>query len=180
MGKKEEAKQPTEQEILEARVDAMMAPERPDQPVAKLPEKTKDSAALPPLDIFSDPKTAPEVPKDLLKHLEVNKASSSDSNTRAPSPAPTALTLDDPATEAAVDAIEAQEASNPVEAETIEPDNEDAATEPKSRKIHHHPIFWSFVFIVALVAVLLAYLLVTGGNVHLPAVLQQWVDKLQS
>ena len=56
---------PEEAHKIEVKVDKMLDPKAPNpKPVAD----TKDSSP-PPIDIFSDPKTAPEVPESVIKTM---------------------------------------------------------------------------------------------------------------
>jgi hypothetical protein len=67
---KKRSDQTPEPDAVEQRVDALMDPTKPD--ITPSPDRTPAVAAgsPPPIDIFSDPKTAPQVPADLLKRLK--------------------------------------------------------------------------------------------------------------
>jgi hypothetical protein len=182
MPKKEATDQPlTPDQQLEARVDAMMAPDRPDQPVVKVSENKAEANAdpnLPPLDIFANPTTAPEVPDHLLEDIESTIDEAADEKAPGDTVPPQA-NLDDPTTDAAVDDIVAQESDTVLA-------NEDAATEamqdeaePEPRK-GRHPIFWTIVFLLAVAAIISAYVLITGGNATFPGAdtIQRWFDNL--
>lgn len=177
--------QPAADQELEAKVDAMMDPSLPDAAATEPAGPAKAGGELPPLDIFSDPQTAPAVPDDLLTELksQPDPAASEEPPVQTEPPA---VELDDPATDAAVDAIEAQEADTLLETEDAE---QQAAAEqmpetaPAARKkVHHHPVFWTIVFVLAILAILAGYLLASGGNSQLPGTgtVRHWVDKLQS
>src|SRR5690348_5940966 len=98
---------------LEAKVDAMMDPKQPTEQsfIDPREESTKPAAStkeseLPPLDIFSDPKTAPEVPKDLLK--DIGKVEEAQKEKEAETPESSAVPeeepeLDDATSDAAID-----------------------------------------------------------------------------
>lgn len=128
--KKDKSSAATTESPLEQRVDAMMDPSLPDQPAA--PPEAPDtpatsSTALPPLDIFNDPKTAPDVPKELLKQLGAAPAASQPADNARPAKqslaeevAPTPAeqpALDDDTTDAAVDDIVAHESDTVLAAE---------------------------------------------------------------
>lgn len=170
----------TPEQQLEAKVDAMMdvsakktaLPEPQDE--KSVSPKTKDE--LPPLDIFSDPSTAPDVPKDLLNQLDKSDNTAAAGKTPVktaakPDPAeaqvetPDAL-IDDAVSDAAIDDIVAQESDDTLATEDAEQAEAEAAAQPveKVSKIHHHPVFWTVIFLICLVAALAAYLLITGGS----------------
>jgi hypothetical protein len=97
------------EQLLEARVDAMMdtrpdaTPASPKVAETPTPEEAVDAPAavavdrvdkadtLPPLDIFADSKGAPAVPKDLLKAIKLSDAKSAASKAK---PAPKAVAVD--------------------------------------------------------------------------------------
>jgi len=181
------------QQQLEAKVDAMMDVSTEQQvaatPVAQKPEPTITKDELPPLDIFSDPSTAPDVPKDLLKQLDKSDVAEEDNETRVSQQPVTEIdmqvektgpSLDDPVSDAAIDDIVAQESDTTLANEDTERAEAAAVTEPveKVSKIHHHPIFWTIIFLICLVAIVTGYLLVTGGN-NLPGsgIVQGWLGK---
>jgi hypothetical protein len=186
MSKKQpEPQKPVEEQLLEQRVDDMMDPKRSSS-AAPTEEVHVDTpgADLPPLDIFAGSQTAPEVPDDLLKQIGIKKpppkpvaaevAAVPAEIEPQPSAAPaTSLELDDAATDAAVDDIVAHEQDAPSGIE-------DASEQPKgtdqsAKKKHRHPLFWSLVTILALLAVVTAALLASGGNASFPG-----SDKIQS
>jgi len=170
---------PSEEVILEERVDAMMDPKRSDgipaAPIDSLEPQTSDGTP-PPLDIFADATTAPDVPKELVvKGAKIEKNSE-----QAPEPEETAgetadvpseSQLDDSVSDAAVDDIVAHESDTVLAAEDIAIEQQKAAA-PKPKKIHHHPVFWTLVALIAVVAVATAFLFVSGGNWQLPGPLQ--------
>jgi hypothetical protein len=178
---------------LEAKVDAMMDVSTEQQtapaPVAQKPEPAKTKDELPPLDIFSDPSTAPDVPKDLLKQLDKSDISEEDDKTQVSEKPAIQIdvsvekadpSLDDAVSDAAIDDIVAQESDTTLANEDTERAEAAAVTEPveKVPKIHHHPIFWTIIFLIALVAMISAYWLITGGS-NLPGsgIVQGWLGK---
>ena len=178
--KKKKVDAPTPDQILEERVDAMMDPKRPDS-VPNEPETATDSTddgTLPPLDIFAGATSAPPVPSDLANEVpeEPDEQAGVESGTDGPSGAeiqdvPPEPQLDDAASDAAVDDIVAHESDTVLAAEdaVLKAQN---VHEPKPKKLHHHPVFWTLVTLVAVVAITLGLLLVSGGNWHLPGALQ--------
>lgn len=170
----------TPEQQLEAKVDAMMdvSAKKSAAPELQSPEgsalKAKDE--LPPLDIFSDPSTAPDVPKDLLKQLDksdVSEAAAKPQAAEEPRPtnaqtktADADALLDDAATDAAIDDIVAYESNDTLATEDAEQREAASVTQPaeKVRKIHHHPIFWTIIFLLCVVALVAGYLLITGGS----------------
>ncbi|HET9174253.1 MAG TPA: hypothetical protein VFN56_03150 [Candidatus Saccharimonadales bacterium] len=129
LGRKKDSKPAlSPEQQLEQRVDAMMDPSQPDTPSVvptSVPADAKTADGdLPPLDIFSDAKTAPDVPKQLLKQLGADAAQGVSTETAAPtSPADvkpqgdTAPQLDDNTSDAAVDDIVAAEGDTVLAAE---------------------------------------------------------------
>jgi len=176
---KPEPEAPSEEKILEERVDAMMDPKRPEEvspvPVDESEPQAADEA-LPPLDIFAGASSAPDVPKELV----VKGAKTQNNSEQAPEPEETAgetadvpseSQLDDSVSDAAVDDIVAHESDTVLAAEDIAIEQQKAAA-PKPKKIHHHPVFWTLVALIAVVAVATAFLFVSGGNWQLPGPLQ--------
>lgn len=139
---------PEEQE-LEQRVEIIMNPDKPDS--TQTPKKTPDERTTPAIDIFSDPKTAPAVPKELLKNIGVeaakkpadtietptvtNKAKTRDAVeaaiVRDGAAATIAIALDDATTDKAVDEIVSKESDELLAAEDA------AATQTVSRSARH-------------------------------------------
>jgi hypothetical protein len=79
--KKSADQQPSPEEVLEERVDAMMDTRRAGQ--------QPDQNRAPEIDIFNDPKTAPEVAPDLLKKIGItDKAAKPATKSEAPPAAP--------------------------------------------------------------------------------------------
>lgn len=178
--KKKKAELPTPDQILEQRVDAMMDPKRPEfQTLPSEPDKGKaEDKVLPPLNIFDGATSAPPVPSDMAGEIPIEQSelSNADYNNKDSSASETqdVLTepqLDDAVSDAAVDDIVAHESDTVLAAEDAALKSQNVH-EPKPRKIHRHPVFWTLVAFVAIVAVTLALLLVSGGNWHLPGVLQ--------
>lgn len=189
MAKKEDSNQPlTPEQELEARVDAMMAPDRPDQPAIAQPKSntqapaagTADDQDLPPLDIFTSPATAPDVPDHLLEDIE-NTIDEAAAEKEPGETVPPEVSLDDPTSDAAVDEIVAEEGDTVLATEDAALEENQAETEPVPEK-GRHPIFWAIIFILAVAAVVAAYLLVTGGNATVPGAdtIQGWFEKLQN
>ncbi|HSX37057.1 MAG TPA: hypothetical protein VLG13_02995 [Patescibacteria group bacterium] len=193
MAKDKQQPEQTGDQQLEAKVDAMMDPKRPEptfvEPREESTDKHQEPAAgqpndtLPPLDIFSDPKTAPEVPKDLLKDIgTVEEAPKKEEvETTDQPPAPEAEPeLDDATSDAAIDEIVAKESDTVLATEdaSAQAASEEVSEAPK--KLHHHPLFWSFVAIVAILAIVAAYILANGGN-QLPGTgrVQSWWHAIQ-
>jgi hypothetical protein len=132
LGKKdpEPAKSPEEQ-ALEQRVDKMMNPEQRASSPTSEAKPTTPGAAGPPIDIFKDPKTAPEVPDNLLEKLGVQGKSAPPAKAEVEPPASTdqpvepkaedtaedSTDLDDEATDKAVDAIAAADGDTILEVE---------------------------------------------------------------
>jgi len=172
---KPEPEAPSEEKILEERVDAMMDPKRPEEvspvPVDESEPQAADEA-LPPLDIFAGASSAPDVPKELV----VKGAKTQNNSEQAPEPEETADVpsepqLDDSVSDAAVDDIVAHESDTVLAAEDTAIEQQ-KVTAPRPRKIHHHPVFWTLVALIAIVAVATAFLFVSGGNWQLPGPLQ--------
>ncbi|HET7320179.1 MAG TPA: hypothetical protein VFI84_01165 [Candidatus Saccharimonadales bacterium] len=178
--KKKKVEAPTPDQILEERVDAMMDPKGSSpEPSESEPEATTaDDGALPPLDIFAGATTAPPVPSDLATEIpeEPEDVASQGTNKSAPAgdagqEIPSETQLDDAVSDAAVDDIVAHESDTVLAAEDAALKTQ-TVHEPKPKKIHHHPVFWTFITLIVLVAIALALLLVSGGNWQLPGPLQ--------
>lgn len=168
----------TPDQELEARVDAMMAVDRAEKPASKPKEQPKAEGDLPPLDIFSDSKTAPAVPDHLLEQIGGAEPAETEEPQAAEESIP-AVELDDPTSDAAVDEIVEAEGDTVLDTEDAEAEVNTAETEPKRKPVHHHPIFWTIVFILAVLAVVVTYLLASGGNTAFPGTetIQRWLDK---
>jgi len=141
LGKNKDDEGVTPEEQLEQKVDAMMdvhaddaVPEKVIKPIEiKTPEE-QPVGTPPPLNIFEDPKTAPEVPKELKKGLAPIKTKKTDippakveEETALPEAtdtdtgeATTADPLSDPQTDAAVDEITRAESDKALAAEDAE------------------------------------------------------------
>lgn len=178
--KKKKVESPTQDQILEERVDAMMDPKRPsDEKMPSEPANAKaEDETLPPLDIFDGATTAPPVPNGLANEIPLEQVEPADTDNKAedvstnePQDIPPEPQLDDAVSDAAVDDIVARESDTVLAAEDAALKSQNVH-EPKPKKIHHHPIFWTLVTFVAIVAITLALLLVSGGNWHLPGLLQ--------
>lgn len=198
MAKKQQA--PEEQnprQQLEAKVDAMMSISGPDASpttpaVSGAADEPKKADTLPPLDIFSDPKTAPEVPKTLLKKLgktpsapepqveteAVQTTPAPETTEPEPAEEPVAepaaaeeelpeANLDDATSDAAVDDIVAHESDDALAKEDAEQAAAAAQTEPVEMvdtRRHGHPLLWAIIFVLAVLIIVIAYLLASGGN----------------
>ncbi len=131
-GEAPESLSPDEQHRIEVRIDKMLNPELPD---SKPPESPKEPTP-PPIDIFSDPKTAPEVPEEVMKtmvELDPEKTAATKSgkvieSKDAPEPAAAAeppettpdSSLDDAKIDIAVDDITAHESDEILAAQDAE------------------------------------------------------------
>ena len=110
---------PEEEHKITVRVDKMLDVSQPDiMPVAK--PKT-----LPPLDIFTDPRTAPEVPPEVLKTMKVGDLADKDPAAAAEAGS---TPLDDEKVSKAVDDIAANESDEVLAAE------DEAAKQPEAPK----------------------------------------------
>ncbi|HSW37808.1 MAG TPA: hypothetical protein VLG37_05605 [Candidatus Saccharimonadales bacterium] len=144
MPNKDETKPvPKQERELEARVDAMMDPTKPDvktSPIKAIKVESEDS--LPPLDIFKDPKTAPEVPKNLLEDIG---AADSAVNSAPKTPKSPVAAGDDPETEAAVNDIAAHEGDELLAAEDAAKTKAVTPKSPPKTKLaalFHNKWFW--------------------------------------
>ena len=68
--KNDESDKPSEEQLLQAKVDAMMDPNRPDQAANSTLEPASADKTPPAIDIFAELKTAPTVAPDMLKGVE--------------------------------------------------------------------------------------------------------------
>lgn len=91
LGKKGEDKKPSKEEELIKRVDAMLDPKQPDtsQPLVKSATEPKNQPAPPPLDIFKDTKTAPEVPGKTITPAAKSATIEQLADTKPPEAVPT-------------------------------------------------------------------------------------------
>lgn len=181
--KKAEESSPEEQ-ALEQRVKAIMEGGQTEPaPPASTPQASTPPAQPPEIDIFSDPKTAPAVPKELLKKIgAVTEAKSRTETKTASAAAPTAATtptaatpdsatvttesseaepLDDGATEKAVDEIVATESDALLAAEDAA---RDQANKTSNKTVGHkfslRRLFkskWSWLLLVVVLTGVLAY-----------------------
>jgi hypothetical protein len=139
LGKNKDEQGSTPEKDLEQRVDAMMdvhandpVPEKVIKPLEiEMPEEDSGDTP-PPIDIFKDATTAPEVPKELRKGLAPVKSKKSSDETPAPEPGESPVTedatdeipsqdlLDDPKTDKAVDEITREESDKALAAEDAE------------------------------------------------------------
>jgi hypothetical protein len=166
---------PDEQKVLEERVDAMMDPKRLE---AAKPGASQAAPAekdgLPPLDIFAGAKGAPELPGEVSKSkplLDTPETEVAATEEVASQDIPAEIQIDDAASDAAVDDIVAHEGDTVLEVDDASSEQAVQAPQPK-KKLHHHPVFWTLVTLVALTAIAAAVLLVSGGNWQLPGPLQ--------
>jgi len=192
MAKKEESvpPPPSKEQVLEERIDAMMDPRRTDvaQPAEEAVHVDTPGAELPPLDIFADTQSVPDLPSDLAKETDIKaekikeavpKAVESKAHEEGETePQPVApLDLDDAANDAAVEDIVAHESDDLDDSldETADEDRDQPAA-----KVHHHTVFWTFVTIIAVVALIAALLLASGGNLNFPGgkQLQNWFNSV--
>jgi hypothetical protein len=119
--KQKEDKLSPEQQ-LEQKVDAMMDPHAHPAAQPDKPKQASAAASPPTIDIFSDPSTAPEVPKDLAKDmaLKVEKPEPAQPSKPSEATAPPAEDNDplgDEVTDAAVDSILQDESDKVLAAE---------------------------------------------------------------
>jgi len=140
LGKNKDNQDSSPTEDLEQKVDAMMdvhaddpTPEKVIKPLTIETPEEQPAGTPPPLNIFEDTKTAPEVPKELKKGLApIKSKKSSESEPAAPEPqepvpadntAGDTITkdpLDDPQTDEAVDEITREESDKALAAEDAE------------------------------------------------------------
>jgi len=127
VGDVDDALTPEEEHKIEVRVDKMLDPKGPDlKPAAEAPT----AGELPALNIFTDPKTAPDVPEEVIKEmspiLATEEAESASVPKKEAAPAEveslteSAAVNDDPATDAAVDDITAHESDEVLAAQDAE------------------------------------------------------------
>jgi hypothetical protein len=107
---------PEEEHKVEVKIDKMLDIKQPDTPEPEKPAESDE--ALPPIDIFSDPKTAPDVPDEVLKtvghkeeHEKDEKLLPAEASPDGPDP------LADPKTDKLVDEITAKEGDEVLAAE---------------------------------------------------------------
>jgi len=163
--KKEASSASPQDDALEIRSDAMRDPRHPTLP----PTPAAPTPLIPPLsgetprtiDIFQDPKTAPEVSPTLLGQIGLNSPEAPPASpvgaAAAITPAPvSAVVFDDPAIDEAVDDIVASDGDALLAAE--DDARADSTPTPTSAKTRHHPFKskWTWLILVAvlLVAVL--------------------------
>lgn len=164
--KKEASSASPQDDALEIRVDAMMDPRHPSLP----PDPATPTPLIPPLpgdtprtiDIFQDPKTAPEVSPALLGQIGLNPPevppASPVEAAAAITPAPvSAVVFDDPAIDEAVDDIVASDGDALLAAED-DARADSTPPRPTSAKTRHHPFkskwTWLILVVVLLVVVL--------------------------
>jgi hypothetical protein len=191
--KKASSQKTAEQEALERRVDAMMDPKKPDEtPAAAIPSAAAEKAKTPKASKVT--KTAPQLSAKLRKQIGVDDApakplsinkldeptESAATPTKPADPPPqdgiTEQTdLDDSRTDEAVDDIVSYEGDVmlAIADSTVAERNRQAGetSEPKRAHGAFSAIIWTLVFLIAVTAVILSVLLVTGGN--LPGPLKQ-------
>lgn len=171
---------PTEVSPLEARVDAMMDPKTPTEPpiIGADIEPAPANGSLPPLDIFQSITSAPALPggrppaaaktPQLISLPAEVETEVTGNDELLPNP----LTdFEDDATVAAVDDITAHEADTVLAAEDAAAAEAAATISPV--EAHHKPLrtlFWSLIAIITVLAILMATLLTSGGNLHLPGI----------
>jgi len=165
--KKEASSASPQDDALEIRVDAMMDPRHPNLP----PAPAAPTPLTPPLpgdtpraiDIFQDPKTAPEVSPALLGQIGLNPPevlpASSVEAAAAITPVPVSpVVFDDPAIDEAVDDIVASDSDALLAAEDDARADSTTNPPPTKAKTRHHPFKskWTWLILVAvlLVAVL--------------------------
>jgi len=161
----------TEAAALEAKVDAMMDPTVPDKSMGGVPAQSKSGDPTPPpLNIFASAPSAPELPKAGQskvnapeKTLVINESSNPEP-TLSSQPALKDGVLDDATSDKAIDDIVAHESDTILAAEDAELAASAQETEPEEPVEHHYYIFWSFITIIALIAIAIAILLVSPDN----------------
>lgn len=178
---------------LVAKVDEMMDPDQDgvvvstvDEPMpleseADLPKISREPE-LPPLDIFADAPSAPLLTKKKSKKVVVAPALTPDTTTVTPeaetqSAEPEVESLpvsseeikpeefDDPDTAKAIDDIVAHEGDTALNVEDSKRRSREEASEPPKEK-HGHPIFWTLVFLVCVVAIVMAAFLADPQLFH--------------
>ncbi len=158
----------TAQELLEARVDAMMDPkvEAP-PPAPAVPEVEPASAPILQTKPKPQPQPAPEPTKEpeltLPQNLEDIVVTTEEPAEITVDPAQ----LDTPQSDEAIDDIVAQEADEVLAAEDAglaQAQSEAAKLEPQK---HGHPIFW-FIILVLVILVIIAGVALVNPNIRLP------------
>ena len=130
---------PEEEHKIEIKVDRMLDPKGPAEPAAKSGSK-KSAKTPPPINIFTDPQTAPEVPEDVIKTMvEPDQAEMAEKPGKVlqladdPATKPADEPADDAATETAVESITKQDSDEILAAEDAEIAKAFTADKPKGK-----------------------------------------------
>lgn len=167
-----------------ATVETDAIPElKPDEDLPKISREPD----LPPLDIFAETPSAPLLSKKKTKKqaevTELNEDSPAVEPDESDEPkeevsVPEAETepevseeihpeeFDDPETAKAIDDIVAQEGDAALIVEDVERQQKETDSAPVKKKNHGHPIFWTLVFIICVVAVGIALYLIDPQLFH--------------
>jgi hypothetical protein len=189
--KKDEPEKTPEQEALEQRVDAMMDPNKPDEaPVATAEPPVAEKPAVKVPGAGKGTKTAPRLSTKLRKQigaadvpakpLSIDKLdalteSIAEPETPSEPEAPEtpditeqSMELNDSRTDEAVDDIVSYEGDVmlAIADSTAAERNKQVAPIPDKKGTHHTfaTIIWTLVFLIVVIAIVLGWLLVTGGN----------------
>lgn len=189
-----------EEQALEHKVDVMMDPNIPDAaPNPAGLSSTKTPATAAPIDIFHDPQTAPTVSSDLLKKINVTDGTEAKAEAPAKAPVPVAsepapatsepapaeestpepkvpdAKIEDPATEAAVDEIAANDGDTLLAVQDAEAGTNRASRPAKKRSwkeklrsLVRNKWFWAgvAVFVILLAAIPWTRYKVAGLVIH--------------